>query len=682
MHKDTAEILLPHLPAIVDELVALFESRRVQWIEERPHEEIVRFAASSMECILGCMAAGSPNALERYMTELLRQGLNPAAAISDVVEGILLGKTALVSALRRTSGDAETLLDRLEALDAFYIEVLALITERYNAYVIADREREHARAKLLLEVSRAVTSDLAPDAVLERLARILSDSVGGGCCSIFLLNPETGGLTPQAGWGYGSEACMEAVRGTRLCTSGSELEANDGNTYGVCALSRSATAFAEILPEALRAGRTRIFPITSGKKTVGVAVLSSDRENFTFDENATSLVAGILNGVSVAIESAASAKHTQRKLKESEGLRRIANQLLSRPDADQESVLRLICDEARQIVGGTGSAILLRDRDHLRYACGTGTPQPPIQAFPLNGSRYGEIFLDGKTTIITDAQAGIPEGQRSKEVRTLIVVPLVEGEVCVGLILVSNKKSGFDLEDKNIMEMFAAQAVLALRNARLAEQSEMIVVAGERQRLARELHDSVTQALYAANLCAEAASRSVRAGKHDAAAKQLDALRGMTRQAMRDMRSLIFDLHPPELEREGLVGALRSRLNAVEGRSGIIPDLRVTGNERRLPLMVEEELFRIAIEALNNAAKHSRASQIVVALDYCEEGVTLTVSDNGVGCDMDSLPSGGMGLRGMRERAQRISGHMHITGRPGEGCSVGVAVSFTSGGDN
>jgi signal transduction histidine kinase len=209
------------------------------------------------------------------------------------------------------------------------------------------------------------------------------------------------------------------------------------------------------------------------------------------------------------------------------------------------------------------------------------------------------------------------------------------------------------------------------------EQSDKLVVAEERQRLGRELHDSVTQALYAVTLCADAANRSMSRGMQETAAEQLHALREMAQQAMRDMRSLIFDLHPPELENEGLGGAIQSRMNSVEIRSGLNAKLYVQGEERRLTHSTEDELFRIALEALSNTTKHSRAQDVSVTLTYAPESVTMVITDNGNGFEIDQLPTGGMGLRNIRERAQKIHAKLTINSTKGVGTTITLIVPAT-----
>jgi PAS domain S-box-containing protein len=208
----------------------------------------------------------------------------------------------------------------------------------------------------------------------------------------------------------------------------------------------------------------------------------------------------------------------------------------------------------------------------------------------------------------------------------------------------------------------------------LEAQVKEKAVATERSRLARELHDSVTQALYSVTLHAEAARLALSADKPDVVAENLRELCNMAREAMIDLRMLIFELHPPALEEEGLIAALQARLAAVESRARLQTEIRVEG-ERRLPLVVEEELFRIALEALNNVIKHANAQQVTVDLKFEGDDVYLEIADDGVGFDpVAARGSGGRGLLGIEERVQRIHGSFAIESAPGDSTTLKVAV--------
>jgi signal transduction histidine kinase len=207
-----------------------------------------------------------------------------------------------------------------------------------------------------------------------------------------------------------------------------------------------------------------------------------------------------------------------------------------------------------------------------------------------------------------------------------------------------------------------------------AAQVEELAVIEERNRLARDLHDSVTQALYGLTLSAEAAARQIAAGELDAAGAQVRDVQETAQQALKEMRLLIFELRPPVLEEEGLAAALRERLQSVEGRVGVATSLAVEG-DGRLPPTVEAELDRITQEALNNALKHAQAHQIAVQLRQDERIVALEIVDDGIGFDLGATWSrGGMGLRGMAERAARLGGQLAIDSRPGKGTRVRVEV--------
>jgi signal transduction histidine kinase len=217
------------------------------------------------------------------------------------------------------------------------------------------------------------------------------------------------------------------------------------------------------------------------------------------------------------------------------------------------------------------------------------------------------------------------------------------------------------------------QERLVAENTRLHERARHAAVLEERQRLARELHDSVTQALYGVSLQAEAASRALATGEAAPAANNLREIRQTTQEALSEMRLLLFELRPPLLEERGLLGALESRLGAVEARAGLTTELRGEAVER-LPSETEQELYRMAQEALNNVLKHAQASQVSVQLDVSQDRAVLEVVDDGVGFEPALCSKHGFGLPGMRERAARVGGTLQVESAPGAGTRVRVEV--------
>jgi signal transduction histidine kinase len=226
-------------------------------------------------------------------------------------------------------------------------------------------------------------------------------------------------------------------------------------------------------------------------------------------------------------------------------------------------------------------------------------------------------------------------------------------------------------EEFSLLESIGQQVGIAVENARLYEQAGQSATLAERTRLARELHDSVTQSLYSVTLFAQAAASHLENGDSATAAAHLTDLRETAQEALGEMRLLIYELRPLGLEEKGLAAILQERLDAVETRAGIQCKLRVEG-EGEIPLDVQAELFHIAQEALNNVLKHARARNVEVRLRGGETGLTLEIQDDGAGFDAATVKRGGMGMVGMRERVQRMGGVLSIESEPGRGTCVSV----------
>ncbi|MGW8227054.1 MAG: sensor histidine kinase, partial [Anaerolineales bacterium] len=205
---------------------------------------------------------------------------------------------------------------------------------------------------------------------------------------------------------------------------------------------------------------------------------------------------------------------------------------------------------------------------------------------------------------------------------------------------------GFELRREINQRMRAEEAL---------QVSEMEkAISEERNRLARDLHDSVTQSIYSLTLLAEAGQRMIESGDLQQAESNHSRLREIAQQALQEMRLLVYELRPRVLGSEGLIGALERRLEAVERRAGIDARLVVDG-ELEIPAELEMELLHISQEALNNALKHSKASEVVLSLCADEDNLRLEVEDNGQGFDQQiARGKGGMGLTNMGERVEKI----------------------------
>jgi signal transduction histidine kinase len=207
-----------------------------------------------------------------------------------------------------------------------------------------------------------------------------------------------------------------------------------------------------------------------------------------------------------------------------------------------------------------------------------------------------------------------------------------------------------------------------------AGQSEELATAKERNRLARELHDSVAQTLYGLTLQAEAASRKLSMGQNAEVANYLHEIRDSSHQTLKETRLLIFELRPPILEKEGLVPALRARLESVESRSGLKTQINLQ-EVGKLRNGIESGLYGIFNEVLNNVLKHAHATEVSISLEKQDNKIILEISDNGVGFDPASVEThGGLGLKGMKERAEQFGGDLQIQSNE-KGTQVRVEVS-------
>jgi PAS domain S-box-containing protein len=391
-------------------------------------------------------------------------------------------------------------------------------------------------------------------------------------------------------------------------------------------------------------------------------------------------------------------REIERRGKVAEGLRDILKELNSNHSLDE--VLDFITTQSRQLLDANSVAICrLRARDSselpaIRAACGLLKDYVSTRGLPLGQEAFDQAIAERRPVTIsgigdcTEINQDVAIGDHSTKAtgqslpsladqcRSVLAVPLlVKEEVYGGLVLYYSTPRQLSEEEIGLAVTLADHAALAIENARLRTQVRQTAVTAERNRLARDLHDSVAQALYSMTLYAEATNRAMAAGKQDVVTENMRELHDMAREAMLDMRLLIFELHPPVLEDEGLVAALQARIAAVENRGGVQAEV-CTDGERRLPLPIEEALYWITQEALNNAVKHAQAQHVTVHLRFDEAKVYLEVRDDGLGFDAaDAEHAGGLGMRGIKERVQQIDAKLHIHSIPEEGTTIKVEVT-------
>jgi signal transduction histidine kinase len=343
-------------------------------------------------------------------------------------------------------------------------------------------------------------------------------------------------------------------------------------------------------------------------------------------------------------------------------------------------VLQVIVRSARSLAGARYAALGVPDRadSFAEFVVDglTAAEQAAIGPLPRQHGMLGVMLREGKPLRLDDIRAdprfwGWPAAH--PELTNVLGVPIKERDQVLGFIFAASKEDpgGFTERDERLVSLFAAHAAIALTNARLYEHGRELSVLQERARLARELHDAVSQKLFSVRAKARAAA--VLVGRDpDRAIMEIDSVAALAGEAHAELRAVIDGLAPPELAAGGLAGSVRGYA-LLAGRTYGAEVLVRTGELPALDPVRETAVYRIAQEAISNAARHSGAKQILVSLAARKRSIALEVSDSGTGFDV-GVPRAGLGLASMRERAASAGGRLTITTAPGKGTTVRLTV--------
>ncbi len=371
-----------------------------------------------------------------------------------------------------------------------------------------------------------------------------------------------------------------------------------------------------------------------------------------------------------------------------------------------EDVFTRAVTEVTALLKSDGSAILMPDGEDLLFVAvgGPGSLQLKGVRMPASTGVGGHVMRTGESVWLNDNDSSVTGLKVNPQTEmlsgfhagSLLAAPLRHGHTTLGVLMAAHHRvDGLLMDDLPILAAAANWVSIAIFNARLHEQTqearEQRALLEERNRLARELHDAVTQSLYSISTLAGAWRRQIDAGHLQPQKEQIVELGDLAQQALREVRLLIYELRPTELEEEGLVGALYRRLETVEQRLGIKIRLLITdeagrpypmsseGREGmvdfyRLPAPVEHGLYRIAQEALNNSLKHSRAASVCLSIRLGRSMLALEVKDDGHGFDAQHAQQAaiGFGLSSMKERAENLGGRLVVLSSPEDGTTVRV----------
>ncbi len=363
-------------------------------------------------------------------------------------------------------------------------------------------------------------------------------------------------------------------------------------------------------------------------------------------------------------------------------------------DQPIQVTLRSLAQKAVDVTDAEGCAVLIVDpaTNELAVAATAGLPDGYAAALAESWRRgvhppSRDALERQELTVVTGARANgleivanepLHPYLRQAAWEDIVVVPLDSRHRYLGAMQYYHRAGRvYDDEERAFLTALADQAAVAVANADLYARSERDAALLERQRLARELHDSVSQALFSMTLHARNGERQLAAaglGPQTPAAHTMRQLAELTQGALAEMRALIFEMRPGALAEEGLVTALTRQAAALTAREGL--PIVVTGPKTRpvLDSSVEEHLYRLTLEALNNALKHSRATHIDVTVVDSDIDLTIAVTDDGVGFDPNQAHPGHIGQSTMSERALAVGAALHVSTAPGAGCTVTVTL--------
>ena len=383
---------------------------------------------------------------------------------------------------------------------------------------------------------------------------------------------------------------------------------------------------------------------------------------------------------------------TERKLAEeslTERTRQLATLLAVSYDVastlELGPLLGLILEQLKGVVDYSAAAVLVLDGESLAVQEYRGE-LPREQAlglrFRLDEIPFYDEVLRTRVPVIDDClsdascdDACAPAGLLCAfpDAHSRLGVPLQVKDRLIGLFCIDhNEPARYSARDADLALAIANHAAIAIENARLYEQARQLAVAEERQRLARELHDSVSQVLFGIGLGAHAATALVE--KQPAQAKDaLEYIRSLAEAGLTEMRALIFELRPESLEQEGLVAALQRQQSLLWLRHGIKVEASLCA-EPPASIEVKEALYRVGREALQNVVKHALVNEVQLTLQSTDEGLVLEVRDHGVGFDSSASFPGHLGLQSMRERAARLGAIVEIESETGRGTNVRICI--------
>jgi signal transduction histidine kinase len=653
-----------------------------------------RFAITQMDA-LQVMREGDPfylpdlqviRELSSGMAELADMGGRSLMAMPLYNQGELIGSLVIVLNEVRLFAPAELAIGR-EITDSIAVAI-------QNRHLVEAEQEARRSATILREVAASLTQGLNLDEVLRHILEQLDRVIAGRSSAILLLD--------------GGQPVVASQRGAHITPAQADLllTIKPRSIWDVLETSQPRILNETLgspdwyTLEGLEYIRSYLaVPLLVKGDCIGVLAIDRDQPN-AFNDEDVNLALTFANQAAVAIENARLFRRQQvyaedlearvrDRTRELEVLYGITNAAVGQ--ADMDSLLRRSLELSLDAFGCPAGVIHLSEGEarelQLAVCCDRHSPALAelLRRSAADDPGWLEPLLSGAPSI--KAAPDLPAEWLAAGVEVCAVAPLRSLNRTMGVItLLCDRPDCFTRASLPLLTTIADQIGAAVENIDLRRLSRQAAIIEERERLAHDLHDAVTQTIYSASLFAEAARESIQARNLPKARRHVLSVLRMTDQALRELRLLLFELRTETLARKGLASALQERFQMVEHRAGIKARVQPSSVKDHLPANLEDTFYRVALEALNNSLRHARATQVEVILTMEGRDIVMTIADDGVGFDQDARNGGGMGLEGMKKRLARVNGAMTLTSSPGGGTRIIVRApdsgDSTSGGNH
>ena len=551
-----------------------------------------------------------------------------------------------------------------------FSRVVFRILERVQGRLV----QQNRELRALNDISAVVGESLLElEEMAGRTLEKVMEVTGTRAGAVFVAG-EGSGLGLLSAQGQGHEAL--------LGLGGASLEkAPDGVVLRTPAEAADQTA------EAVRQAGLAYFivvPLRSKGQTVGMMALGSEKER-PLGESEQAWLATMGSQIGVAIDHAHLYQATRRRTEHLAALNEASLSLTS--ELSLETVLQKVVDLSRQVVNARYGALgVLGEDGRIQQFISSGISRQErerIGDLPQGKGLLGLVMREGRTLRVADVashpqSAGVPPGH--PVMRSLLALPITYKGRTIGDLYLAEKagEQEFTQEDEEAVTLFAAQAAVAIENARLYDRVQSLAVLEERQRIGMDLHDGVIQSIYGVGLNLEGCFEDAY-DNPTAVRERLNKAIGDLNLIIRDIRNYIFGLRPQPLAGGSFSDALADLVQELRVNSLVQADLVVSGDKHiRLTDEQATNLFHIAQEALGNIQKHARASRVETRLSARNGVLKLSIRDNGIGFDTAaSTMAGQRGVRNMNDRVQALGGRLILDSGPGRGTKVVVEIPLS-----